>query len=35
MPSVTYGDVYQWVLMLGGFLIGVPIFISAAGGLQQ
>jgi len=35
MPSVTYGDVYQWVLMLGGFLIGVPIFISAAGGLAQ
>lgn len=35
MPSVTYGDVYQWVLMLGGFLIGVPIFISAAGGLGQ
>ena len=35
MPSVTYGDVYQWVLMLGGFLIGVPIFISAAGGLSQ
>jgi SSS family solute:Na+ symporter len=35
MPSVTYGDVYQWVLMLGGFLIGVPIFVSAAGGLQQ
>ena len=35
MPSVTYGDVYQWVLMLGGFLIGVPIFISAAGGLQH
>ena len=35
MPSVTYGDVYQWVLMLGGFLIGVPIFVSAAGGWQQ
>ena len=35
MPSVTYGDVYQWVLMLGGFLIGVPIFISAAGGLEH
>jgi solute:Na+ symporter, SSS family len=35
MPSVTYGDVYQWVLMLGGFLIGVPIFISAAGGLSH
>jgi Na+(H+)/acetate symporter ActP len=35
MPSLTYGDVYQWVLMLGGFLIGVPIFISAAGGLAQ
>jgi SSS family solute:Na+ symporter len=35
LPSVTYGDVYQWVLMLGGFLIGVPIFVSAAGGLQQ
>jgi SSS family solute:Na+ symporter len=35
MPSVTYGDVYQWVLMLGGFLIGVPIFISAAGGLAN
>jgi SSS family solute:Na+ symporter len=35
MPSVTYGDVYQWVLMLGGFLIGVPIFVSAAGGLSQ
>jgi SSS family solute:Na+ symporter len=35
MPSVTYGDVYQWVLMLGGFLIGVPIFVSAAGGLQH
>ena len=35
MPSVTYGDVYQWVLMLGGFLIGVPIFISAAGGLAH
>jgi len=35
MPSVTYGDVYQWVLMLGGFLIGVPIFISAAGGLPH
>ena len=33
MPSVTYGDVYQWVLMLGGFLIGVPIFIDAVGGL--
>ena len=28
MPSVTYGDVYQWVLMLGGFLIGVPIFVE-------
>ena len=35
MPSVTYGDVYQWLLMLGGFLIGVPIFISAAGGLAH
>jgi SSS family solute:Na+ symporter len=35
MPSVTYGDVYQWVLMLGGFLIGVPIFVSAAGGLSH
>ena len=35
MPSVTYGDVYQWVLMLGGFLIGVPILISAAGGLPH
>jgi SSS family solute:Na+ symporter len=35
MPSVTYGDVYQWVLMLGGFLIGVPIFISASGGLAH
>jgi len=35
MPSVTYGDVYQWVLMLGGFLIGVPIFLAAAGGLTQ
>jgi SSS family solute:Na+ symporter len=35
MPSVTYGDVYQWVLMLGGFLIGVPIFVSVAGGLQH
>jgi SSS family solute:Na+ symporter len=35
MPSVTYGDAYQWVLMLGGFLIGVPIFVSAAGGLVQ
>ena len=35
MPSVTYGDVYQWVLMLGGFLIGVPIFLSAAGGLAH
>lgn len=35
MPSVTYGDVYQWVLMLGGFLIGVPIFLAAAGGLSQ
>lgn len=34
MPSVTYGDVYQWVLMLGGFLIGVPILVSAAGGLS-
>ncbi len=35
MPSVTYGDVYQWLLILGGFLIGVPIFISAAGGLAH
>lgn len=35
MPSVTYGDVYQWVLMLGGFLIGVPLLVSAAGGLSQ
>lgn len=35
MPSVTYGDVYQWILMLGGFLIGVPILVSAAGGLSQ
>ena len=35
MPSVTYGDVYQWVLMLGGFLIGVPIFVMAAGGLHH
>jgi solute:Na+ symporter, SSS family len=35
MPSVTYGDVYQWVLMLGGFLIGVPIFVAAAGGLAH
>jgi len=35
MPSVTYGDVYQWVLMLGGFLIGVPIFVAASGGLSQ
>jgi SSS family solute:Na+ symporter len=35
MPSVTYGDVYQWVLMLGGFLIGVPILVSASGGLQH
>jgi solute:Na+ symporter, SSS family len=35
MPSVTYGDVYQWVLMLGGFLIGVPIFVSASGGLRD
>ena len=34
MPSVTYGDVYQWVLMLGGFLVGVPILVSAAGGLS-
>lgn len=34
MPSVTYGDVYQWVLMLSGFLVGVPIFLSAAGGLS-
>lgn len=33
MPSVTYGDVYQWALMLGGFFVGVPIFLSAAGGL--
>ena len=35
MPSVTYGDVYQWGLMLGGFLIGVPIFVQAAGGLTH
>jgi SSS family solute:Na+ symporter len=35
MPSVTYGDVYQWVLTLGGFLIGVPIFVSMAGGLSH
>jgi SSS family solute:Na+ symporter len=35
MPSVTYGDVYQWLLMLGGFLVGVPIFISMAGGLSS
>jgi len=35
MPSVTYGDVYQWILMLGGFLVGVPIFIGAAGGLSH
>lgn len=34
MPSVTYGDVYQWGLMLGGFLIGVPVLVSAAGGLS-
>ncbi len=34
MPSVTYGDVYQWVLMLGGFAVGVPIFLAAAGGLS-
>jgi SSS family solute:Na+ symporter len=34
MPSVTYGDVYQWVLMLGGFLVGVPILVGAAGGLS-
>jgi SSS family solute:Na+ symporter len=35
MPSVTYGDVYQWALMIGGFLIGVPIFLDAAGGLTH
>jgi Na+/proline symporter len=35
LPSVTYGDVYQWGLMLGGFLIGVPIFLNAAGGLSH
>jgi SSS family solute:Na+ symporter len=34
MPSVTYGDVYQWVLMLGGFLIGVPIFLAMSGGVS-
>lgn len=35
LPSVTYGDVYQWVLMLGGFLVGVPIFLAASGGLSH
>ncbi|MGE0812285.1 MAG: sodium:solute symporter [Vicinamibacterales bacterium] len=35
LPSVTYGDVYQWVLMLGGFLVGVPVVVAAAGGLSH
>jgi SSS family solute:Na+ symporter len=33
LPTVTYADTVQWVLIVAGFVVGLPLLLSSIGGI--